>query len=133
AASVRVSTTALIQGCASNAAEIVGLMSRPPTTVPTMIEITVSPSIQLLPLTRSSGGSISVTMPYLAGEYAAAPTPTNVYAMNTVASCESVERPRLWQRNISAQPAILMAFVTNMTCPLGSVSAKAPTNAASTT
>ena len=52
------------------------LMSTPPSTVPMMIEPTVSPSIQPLAATSFSGGSNSVKMPYLAGEYAAAPKPT---------------------------------------------------------
>ena len=43
-------------------------ISRPPSTVPRMMDNTVRPSIQLLPLTSMDGGSISVTMPYLAGE-----------------------------------------------------------------
>ncbi len=37
---------------------------------------TVKPSIQLLASTRLAGGRYSVTMPYFAGEYAAAPSPT---------------------------------------------------------
>jgi hypothetical protein len=41
-----------------------------------MIEPTVSPSIQPLATTSFSCGSSSVRMPYLAGEYAAAPRPT---------------------------------------------------------
>ncbi|MCY1237016.1 hypothetical protein D9M72_496960 [compost metagenome] len=43
-------------------------ISAPPTTVPRMIEPTVSPSIQPLASTSFSGGSSSVRMPYLAGE-----------------------------------------------------------------
>ncbi len=37
-----------------------------------------------------------------------------------------------WKKS-SAQPAILIVLVTNMTLPLGMESAKAPTNAARTT
>ena len=40
------------------------------------IEAIVSPSIQPFALTSCEGGSNSVRMPYLAGEYAAAPNPT---------------------------------------------------------
>ncbi|CFU90750.1 Uncharacterised protein [Bordetella pertussis] len=36
--------------------------------MPMMMDSTVSPSIQLFPFTSRSGGSISVTIPYLAGE-----------------------------------------------------------------
>lgn len=43
-------------------------ISAPPSTVPRMIEPTVSPSIQPLAATSFSGGSSSVRMPYLAGE-----------------------------------------------------------------
>ncbi len=50
----------------------------PPTTKPRMIDPTVSPSIQPFATTSFCGGSSSVRMPYLAGEYAAAPTPTTV-------------------------------------------------------
>ena len=53
-----------------------GLMRIPPSTVPKIMEPTVSPSIQPLAATNFSGGSNSVNMPYLAGEYAAAPNPT---------------------------------------------------------
>ena len=42
--------------------------SWPPSSVPMMIEPTVSPSIQPFALTRASDGSSSVRMPYLAGE-----------------------------------------------------------------
>ena len=47
----------------------------PPIRNPTMMDVTVSPSIQPLATTSFSGGSNSVTMPYFAGEYAAAPNP----------------------------------------------------------
>ena len=60
----------------NNTDETFGLISMPPTTVPRMMDSTVSPSIQPLPLTNWSGGSNSVRMPYLAGEYIAAPMPT---------------------------------------------------------
>jgi hypothetical protein len=53
-----------------------GPISCPPTSTPRMIEPMVSPSIQPLALTSCEGGSSSVRMPYLAGEYAAAPRPT---------------------------------------------------------
>ncbi len=58
-----------------NAAEIAGEISSPPNTVPSTMEATVNPSIQPLAMTSFSGGSSSVSMPYLAGEYAAAPKP----------------------------------------------------------
>ena len=87
-----------------------------------MIEPTVVPSIQPLAATSFSGGSSSVRMPYLAGEYAAAPRPTTAYASS---GCTL--------RNISTQPTTLMLFVMNITRPLGIASAKAPTKGASTT
>ena len=43
---------------------------------PILMDATVSPSIQPLAATSFSGGRSSVRMPYLAGEYAAAPKPT---------------------------------------------------------
>ncbi|MNW12716.1 hypothetical protein D3C71_2104780 [compost metagenome] len=52
----------------SRMSEIWTEISAPPTTVPRMIELTVSPSIQPLAITSFSGGSSSVRMPYLAGE-----------------------------------------------------------------
>jgi hypothetical protein len=99
-----------------------GLTSVPPSTVPRMIDITVKPSIQPLAGTSFSGGSSSVRMPYLAGEYTAAPKPTTAYEIN---GCTV--------KNISAQPNTLMMFAMNITRPLLSASAKAPTNAASNT
>jgi hypothetical protein len=45
-----------------------GPTSWPPSRMPRMIEPTVRPSIQPLPLTSCEGGSSSVRMPYLAGE-----------------------------------------------------------------
>ena len=48
----------------------------PPSRMPRMIEPIVSPSIQPFALTSCDGGNNSVRMPYLAGEYAAAPRPT---------------------------------------------------------
>src|SRR5260363_238103 len=53
-----------------------GRISQPPSAVPRMIEPTVVPSIQPFAITSFSGGNSSVRMPYLAGEYAAAPKPT---------------------------------------------------------
>ena len=61
-------------------------------------------------------------MPYLAGEYAAAPRPTSAYAAS---GCVSI--------SISAQPKILIALVKSITRPLGIESANAPTSGASTT
>ncbi len=87
-----------------------------------MIEVTVRPSIQPLATTSFSGGSSSVTMPYLAGEYAAAPKPITAYASS---GCTPM--------NIMMQPPILIMFVMNMTRALGNESANAPTNAASAT
>ena len=49
-------------------ADTVGEISRPPSSVPRMIDPTVVPSIQPLAATSFSGGSSSVRMPYLAGE-----------------------------------------------------------------
>ena len=56
--------------------EIVVLIKTPPKTVPAIMEPTVNPSIQPFAATSFSGGRSSVRMPYLAGEYAAAPKPT---------------------------------------------------------
>ena len=88
-------------------------------TVPRMIDITVRPSIQPLASTSFSGGSSSVRMPYLAGEYTAAPKPTTAYDSS---GCS-------WN-TISAQPKILIRLAMNMTRPLGIESANAPTKAA---
>jgi hypothetical protein len=61
-------------------------------------------------------------MPYLAGEYAAAPRPTTAYAASG------------WSWNsMSAQPKILMPLVMSITLPFGIESASAPTSGASTT
>jgi hypothetical protein len=48
----------------------------PPSTVPRIMASTVVPSIQPLAATSRRGGSTSARMPYLAGEYADAPSPT---------------------------------------------------------
>ena len=61
--------------CATNLSAKV-LISAPPTIVPTMVESTVADSSHALAFTSFSAGSSSVRMPYLAGEYAAAPKPT---------------------------------------------------------
>ena len=78
AASPGVSMPVSIRGTSNprRPCETVSLTSAPPRTVPRMIEPTVSPSIQPFAATSCSGGSSSVRMPYLAGEYAAAPRPT---------------------------------------------------------
>lgn len=68
AASAGVWTSLPMKEWLSRAVETDEEISRPPSTVPRMMEKTVRPSIQLLPLTSMVGGSISVTMPYLAGE-----------------------------------------------------------------
>ena len=52
----------------SSTDETLGPISMPPTTVPSTMEPTVSPSIHALATTRLSGGSSSVRMPYFAGE-----------------------------------------------------------------
>ena len=77
-----VSTPVSIRGKsnASSAEEIAGEISSPPNTVPSTMEATVNPSIQPFAMTSFSGGNNSVSMPYLAGEYAAAPKPTTAYA-----------------------------------------------------
>ena len=64
-----------------NTAETTGVINTPPRTVPRIIEATVSPSIQPFAITSFYGGSSSVSMPYFAGEYAAAPRPTTAYAV----------------------------------------------------
>ena len=99
-----------------------GPMSCPPSSTPRMIEPIVRPSIQPLALTSCDGGSNSVRMPYLAGEYAAAPRPTIAYDSSG------------WVPNsIIRQPTTLIVFEKNITLPLGKASAKAPTKGASTT
>ena len=60
----------------SNKLEICGPTNCPPSNTPKMMEAIVKPSIQPLALTSMEEGSNSVRMPYLAGEYAAAPKPT---------------------------------------------------------
>ena len=107
---------------ASSRGATTGPTSWPPSTTPRMIEAIVSPSIQPLALTSCDGGSSSVRMPYLAGEYAAAPRPTSAYASS---GCSPA--------SISRQPATLIALDRNITRPLGSASANAPTTGASTT
>ena len=81
-----------------------------------MIDRIVRPSIQPFALTSCEFGSSSVRMPYLAGEYAAAPRPTMAY-----------ENSGLAPNSISRQPTILMPFEISITLPLGTASAKAPT------
>ena len=99
-----------------------GPINWPPSTTPKMMEAIVKPSIQPLALTNCEAGSNSVRMPYLAGEYAAAPRPTMAYAIKG------------WPpNNIIRQPTILMALLTSMTCPLGHASATAPTKGANNT
>ena len=107
---------------ASKCEDAMAPMSCPPSRMPRMMDAMVSPSIQPLALTSCEAGSSSVRMPYLAGEYAAAPKPTTAYA---ISGCEP--------NSIMMQPTILMALLTNITRPLGRASAKAPTNGASTT
>jgi hypothetical protein len=87
-----------------------------------MIDATVVPSIQPLATTSCRAGSSSVRMPYFAGEYAAAPSPTTAYASS---GCKV--------NSISEQPAILTPLVMSITRPLGIESANAPTNGASNT
>src|SRR5215467_2866021 len=85
-------------------ADTVALTSAPPISVPRMVETTVADSSQALATTNRSAGSNSVRMPYLAGEYAAAPMPTTAYAASG------------WNdSSISTQPTILMALVISMT------------------
>ena len=54
-------------------------------------------------------------MPYLAGEYAAAPSPTIAYDNNGCAP-----------NSIIRQPATFTPFEMNITRPFGTASAKAP-------
>ena len=86
------------------------------------IEAMVRPSIQPLALTSCEFGSNSVRMPYFAGEYAAAPRPTMPYESSGSAP-----------NRMNRQPMILIAFETNITVPLGTASAKAPTRGARST
>ena len=78
AASGGVSMPVSIMGTSkpSSVVETLSLTSAPPSSTPRMIEPTVVPSIQPLATTSCLAGSSSVRMPYLAGEYAAAPKPT---------------------------------------------------------
>ena len=107
---------------ASSALDTGPLMSTPPSRTPRMIDPTVVPSIQPLAITSCRAGSNSVRMPYFAGEYAAAPSPTSVYA---ISGCTN--------QSIIPQPTILMPLVISITRPLGIESANAPTNGASKT
>jgi len=87
-----------------------------------MIDRIVNPSIQPFALTSCELGNSSVRMPYLAGEYAAAPRPTMPYAI-------SGSSPN----SISTQPPILIVFEISITVPFGKASANAPTPGARTT
>ena len=100
--------------CTSNFA------NKPPTIAPKIIAATVKPSTHPLAATKYSFGNNSVNMPYLAGEYVAAPIPTIPYAYKG-----SIPK------NIAKQPKSFIPFDKNMTCPLGLESAKAPTKGAS--
>jgi hypothetical protein len=79
AASAGVSTPVSKRGRsnASSGPATKGAIKMPPSTVPRMIEPTVIPSIQPFAATSLLCGKYSVRMPYFAGEYAAAPSPTN--------------------------------------------------------
>ncbi len=106
----------------SSIADTLVLMSAPPSTTPSTIEATVVPSIQPFAATSCFAGSSSVRMPYLAGEYAAAPRPTTAYAAS---GCTEI--------SIRMHPTTLIALVISMTLPLAIESANAPTSGASTT
>src|SRR5689334_20938115 len=106
---------------ASTAATL-GETSTAPTPVPKTVAATVRPSIQPFATTSWDEGKSSVMIPYFAGEYAAAPTPTSAYAANG-------SNPK----SIKKHPTILSPLHKNMTRPFGSESAKAPTSGASTT
>ena len=84
-----------------------------------MIDPIVRPSIQPLALTSCEFGNSSVRMPYFAGEYAAAPSPTIAY-----------DSSGCMPNSISRQPTTLTRFEKNITWPLGTASAKAPTKGA---
>ena len=87
-----------------------------------MMAPTVVTSSQPLACTSCSGGDSSVTSPYLAGEYAAAPTPASANASSgSIASA------------ISAQASAFSPLAASITRALGQRSASAPTQGASST
>src|SRR5690242_9333109 len=120
AVSTPVSTNGMLNR--SSVSDTAGLISTPARTNPSTIDATVAPSIQPLASTSCSDGSSSVRIPYLAGEYAAAPRPTTAYASS---GCAPV--------SITAQPTIFTMLVMSITRPLGIESANGPTSGASTT
>ena len=95
------------------------LANMPPTIAPRIIAATVNPSTHPFAATNSFGGNNSVNIPYLAGEYDAAPMPTMPYEYNGGTPA-----------NIARLPTSLMAFEKNMTLLLGNASAIAPTKGA---
>ena len=60
----------------NKAEDTAGPTSWPPSSTPKIMEAMVKPSIQPLAFTSCDEGKSSVKMPYLAGEYDAAPKPT---------------------------------------------------------
>ncbi len=96
-----------------------GLTNTPPNTVPSKAAQTTEISIQPLATTRRCCGTISVTSPYFAGAYAAAPKPAMV---NAATGC----RPD----NSAATPTALTAFMHAIKRAFGNASASAPTNGA---
>src|SRR5260364_261407 len=73
------------------------------------------PLNQPIRITRFSGGNSSVRMPYLAGEYAAAPKPTIPKGRSGCMPASNVK-----------QPMNLIVFVISITRLLGIASARAP-------
>src|SRR5665811_1511292 len=99
AASGAVSTPVVSSGKSNDKSrgDNTGPTSWPPSKTPRIMEAIVKPSIQPLALTNCEAGNNSVRMPYLAGEYAAAPKPTMAYDIKG------------WLPNsINTQPSTLM-------------------------
>ena len=96
--------------------------SAPPSIVPNSTASTVATSIQPLAATSRRGGISSVTRPYLAGEYSAAPAPASAKHGPTGAPSA-----------IAAQAPALSALAALITVAFGTRSASGPTKGASST
>ncbi len=107
---------------AMNKASALSLTSRPPTSVPSSTATTAATSIQPLAATSLSGPTTSVTSPYLAGAYNAAPVPTTAKAAS---GCSPASR--------ASRPTALRPFIQAISRALGMASASGPANGASST
>ena len=90
--------------------------------MPSRIASTVVTSIQPFAATSRAAGTSSVTSPYLAGEYTAAPAPATQKQAVTGAP-----------RAIAAQASAFTALAAPITRALGQRSASGPTTGASST